>query len=798
MRRLKWLKRYFVAVLAFAVLAAVGSVSMAHAQTRYGNCDGPDMYGRRLCQGYLSGQYPLNYFTGDQLVMFDAPALLNVYDASAFINRYSGYLNGSNEKHKTSAAITIDVMLGKNGPEFGNSKTAGITYARDHFNEWADLVRSYDSRGLIDWTRSVYNNREYTNSSMNPSALDMYMGMDWEDATTLTIRFNNPDGSEPFVLDKWCGNLRGKGRLTGVETPKPAYVPDIQNATGQPGPLPGNGSSNSPGSGVYPGQTLKFNLLVRNAGNARGQDARIQGKVFSLDPSAGQPYNYYDAGCSGSCYNTPDKTTAPQRGIVYATGAGILYNPSYQTNMSALNAGQSFTAPPNGAQSSPYSMSYVVPSDAVDGRKICFYGHVDPSDEANGVALTNFGGMCFIVQRPVIPACSGASASPVSLDPGTQYAITSMVTFNESSAVDKVFADPSTRFFVRVVGPTGSGLDRTLTYAAGAPEVKRVGLSVGVTTALQPATNRAGEYTVTYGVTGGTGAIGCGGTSFSVTNKPYFEVKNGDLTAGAGMNAGGTDCAVARNDNASIVSWNRGSAGNYGGAGTQYAALALNRLQDFASGQGSALAPGGVSFANTTEGQLNIAGGLFGGKFGAVHCTADYFANATGVQSGPYVLNAKSVADGTHQVLFVDGDVYVKGNVTFSGSYANTAAVPSFAIVARGNIYIDPSVTQLDGFYVAQPASASDTKGNIYTCANDNVPAALNRTLQNSCSNRLVINGAFVARQVWLLRTYGTVSGDAAESFNYSPELWLSAPFGNNLSQARSDYDSITSLPPIL
>jgi hypothetical protein len=68
-----------------------------------------------------------------------------------------------------------------------------------------------------------------------------------------------------------------------------------------------------------------------------------------------------------------------------------------------------------------------------------------------------------------------------------------------------------------------------------------------------------------------------------------------------------------------------------------------------------------------------------------------------------------------------------------------------------------------------------------------------------------VVNGAFVASQIRFLRTNGTVkqssAGEAsgnsnqAEVFNYSPALWMAQPAS---TAADNNYDSITSLPPIL
>jgi hypothetical protein len=352
---------------------------------------------------------------------------------------------------------------------------------------------------------------------------------------------------------------------------------------------------------------------------------------------------------------------------------------------------------------------------------------------------------------------------------------------------------------------------------------------------------------VSWGVTGGPGAIDCGGdgtvptgpggpdnppATFDVTNQPYFKINGGDASVGAGMSTGGVDCAVPANTKAGIVSWNRGASSSYAGAGTGYAAMALNHLQEFATAQGtSSLRPSGLAFANDADGGVNLANGLYGGLFGGLPCIDDFYSTlpasakawSTFSQITPNVVSAykangpkifttpTTIPTGDHVTLYVDGDVYISANVTFAGggSYANAAAVPSFKLVAKGSIYIAPWVTQLDGMYVAQPTSVSSSDGNIYTCslvdaspadpAHPYKPASLNGSLYTTCQNQLTINGAFIANDVWLLRTDGSVSNIPAETFNFNPELWLTSPFDSSMGGSTSGkYDAITSLPPVL
>ena len=122
-------------------------------------------------------------------------------------------------------------------------------------------------------------------------------------------------------------------------------------------------------------------------------------------------------------------------------------------------------------------------------------------------------------------------------------------------------------------------------------------------------------------------------------------------------------------------------------------------------------------------------------------------------------------------------------------------------------------MTRLDGVYVA--------RGDIYTCTNGKSPFIENQ-MYNSCKDSLQVNGAFIANTVKLNR-YGNSSlrfGDraefpyggnrtcedgasrpvcAAETFNFSPELYLTNPALPPVSvPGQSGYDSITSLPPVL
>jgi hypothetical protein len=173
-------------------------------------------------------------------------------------------------------------------------------------------------------------------------------------------------------------------------------------------------------------------------------------------------------------------------------------------------------------------------------------------------------------------------------------------------------------------------------------------------------------------------------------------------------------------------------------------------------------------------------------------------------------LSAGNINPNTRPTVYVDGDVYISGDITNTGAW-DVSSMPVFQLVARGNIYISPTVKRLDGVFIAQKTSAG-TKGIVYTCTN---PAAglqfnalpLDGNLYDMCkAETLVVNGAVVADRLMLLRTKGSLKQSVAgetrasttvgEVFNYNPSVWIAQP--DYLGGKVDDYDAITSLPPVL
>lgn len=328
-----------------------------------------------------------------------------------------------------------------------------------------------------------------------------------------------------------------------------------------------------------------------------------------------------------------------------------------------------------------------------------------------------------------------------------------------------------------------------------------------------------------------------GGTATSeacviVVSKPYAQVFGGDVSAGNGF---GTACI--EDTNASVVGWNQ-RAGTFAGAGTQYAAYVLNVLQDFASAQNSSGAPtpSGLAFANQNVTGGDQTNGTYGKSIGSsLPCVPDYAgqmpssASSVGavppggltvssLGGGAYKYNGNltiaggSLGTSANTTLYVTGDVYIKGNIAYTGSWLMNQ-IPNFNLIVKGNIYIAGAVTQLDGSYVSQQTGGIG--GTIYTCTDPATPftpmslATPGNTVYTNCANKLTVNGSFTAQQIELLRSNGTLarakandtntSNSAAEVFNYNPALWIAQPLSGSSTANTSDtYDSIVSLPPVL
>jgi hypothetical protein len=130
------------------------------------------------------------------------------------------------------------------------------------------------------------------------------------------------------------------------------------------------------------------------------------------------------------------------------------------------------------------------------------------------------------------------------------------------------------------------------------------------------------------------------------------------------------------------------------------------------------------------------------------------------------VYNPININQGRKTTVIVDGDVRIRRNINYANSYDSREQIPSFAIIATGSIYIDPTVSRIDGLYVANET--------FDTCSHPSYG-----TTRVCSALQLTVNGAVAAKKIDLKRK-GLDTNSIGERFRFLPELYLSQPPSDN------------------
>lgn len=432
------------------------------------------------------------------------------------------------------------------------------------------------------------------------------------------------------------------------------------------------------------------------------------------------------------------------------------------------------------------------------------------------------------------------------------------------------FPEPNQLFNVKLKFNYGQNTPYNFTVVVNAPGIP--GLS-GTHSGTGPpgeivfnnlSVSTPGRYPVTWVVNiDGQPPLNCQG-QITVGERPYVRAYGNDVHAGGVIvspDGGGigdiNECTLGQvsNPGASIYAltleqnFNAPPPNNFYGAGSQFGVSTLGEIGNFFSA--SLHNPRRTNFAASpvhgiTFGNYNGTSGShswnpdivdadkvpnFGGSSSIVRCVPDYYAAAPEPVTPVAVLDISNMgADEARHVrpvgnrvilngsnitgkkaVYVDGDVVINSNITFA-NFSGSNTIPSLYIIAKGNIYISPTVTRIDGVYIAQK-NDGNAGGVIHTCANigSNNITVPRPEIGARCANQLVINGAFLADTIKFLRSRGTLqiaqnsglvkepasSGNIAEVFNFSPETYI-GDANPTLRRGAGSYDFITSLPPIL
>ncbi len=692
----------------------------------------------------------------------------SVRDVTTFINFVKCKYNNGSTQEKRGAAFIVYTMT-------RTTATSTTSVSSAVWSDWEDMVRAADAQGRISW----YANYSFTFNSYyqgccgggSDPADDAFYE---ETATSRAIVFRNPNGSVRYAIKYECANpvgTNGFGPLQAVNFNM-------------------NGTTSVNRTEVDPGQQLTFSHTLTNGGPSATNPSTIDWTTQRATSAAG-PWTNVSSGDAGAFTNGQTKTpggsgetlTVPADiapGTQYCRR--ITWNPDQATGGSGSSTPRCATVRYN------FTLTPVVNTNITNSSGGSVVGNIaEPGDTVTFTYAVNNGGTTASqnVNCTYRQASHGGYSTAA---PGTVFTPSGA---NCSTSTARSF-------------PAQTNNTQTATETVTAI----ANTSICRTLEVNPATQTGGS------VTSSTVCV-------HVATKPFMEVYGGDIAVGGGVESAPGACSV--NSGASIIGWNRrdSSGGGWRGAGTQFAAYAMSTIYDFSSGHSSgsvttAAVPSGLTFANTGADANN---GNFGGMFGAASCMPNYYAalpssannlgasTSAALSTGSYLregdlqINGGTIAPGNKVSVFVNGDVYISGNVTYGGSGGwNNGNIPMFRVVARGNIYVGNGVTQLDGLYVAQPTNSS-TKGIIFTCALSMGSVPANTAIVPNCTNKLTVNGAFMARQVQLMRASGTLSSgtaaeDPAEIFNYNPLLWISQPAPTSGNSGA--YDAINSLPPVL
>lgn len=332
---------------------------------------------------------------------------------------------------------------------------------------------------------------------------------------------------------------------------------------------------------------------------------------------------------------------------------------------------------------------------------------------------------------------------------------------------------------------------------------------------------------------------------------PFFQSQNGSTFAGGWFEDPGEFCDTSGGNYQSPDFNNLGTTKTRGGilafanvGGTRVGAHSNLDAMSLGLIEGSGGMPQNYGFYTGLSGTSDLSlanvdsngqgaaywGGLLDGGINRYpHCIPDYYntkrlppPNAPqivgniinlGAQSGQYQINGNAVLNagtispvsstsGRKLTYFVDGNLRITGNVEYDTS-RTAKNVPKLAVVVRGNIYVEPGVTQIDGWYIAQPSSGT-TGGEFWSCHDSSFSnPPIDTEIRGSCDQTLTVNGAITAKQVNLTRINGgfdpgsIAPASSAEVFNYTPEMVIGGPFFNQPGPPSGGLQSLISLPPV-
>jgi hypothetical protein len=745
-----------IVVTALAVSAFF--VGYAHVAKAY---PAGGVFGRAEFNGYFTNAFDFNRSGGEVLPQSCAGAY-NYFNGTGFCNAFPSWMTNAptfishvenaffsgNTRARTGAAFIIQTMLS------GSHSWPTIPEVQ----AWANLVFQYDAAGLINWNTNAYSfnlNSYFEGVDASPTPNDDAF-FD-ENTGGLAIVFSKPSGGVAYALRRACANPVGQNSI--------APLPPMANYS-----VDGWTTVSSPT--VKPNSSVTFSHFLRNNGPTGtgdiwwiGQDmpsqATIGGPVDSGAYAPGEVKNVFN-----HVVNVPINAVVGSQ-VCERVGWDPINN----------SGGRNGRGPTVCATVIPdFNLTPVVIADKTNGA------------EGDQVTFT------YQVTSSGVTPSTSVGCTPIGNTHGPGWA--PLPQQDAARTADPGYAPPATNC-PRVFQPNIPTNVATETITLGnLPPGSRVCRSLVV----DPKNETGGPR---------TSAESC----VIIAKTPYVRFMGNDVWAGGGFAAVNPAC----NTNAKITTQGRTlTSGAEAGSVGEYQVLALSQVTSFGSASKVLNGYGAVGDASrmlTFANSEPITSRL--GYYGAAsHCINDYSANYASspvIGAGTYTVNGRgsgawhvpgnltlsgAMQAGDQQVYYVTGDVTISGDLTYPGSYATLDDIPSLLVIATGNIYVAPSVQQMDGTFVAKGDGAAT--GVFYTCWPKNEPLSVTHPCN---ATKLTVNGAVLAARLDLLRAFGATGATDAqrqepgELFQFSPELYLRNVL-NSSSGTTIETTSLLDLPP--
>lgn len=155
-------------------------------------------------------------------------------------------------------------------------------------------------------------------------------------------------------------------------------------------------------------------------------------------------------------------------------------------------------------------------------------------------------------------------------------------------------------------------------------------------------------------------------------------------------------------------------------------------------------------------------------------------------------------------IVTSNGTVIIDGNINVTQHTVGSIGTAAQLVIIADKIIINSNVTHIDAWLVARPHDPAETlagpNGVISTC--DSIQAAgdyINGLKLGVCDKQLVINGALIAKEVQLRRTYGadkTTLSQPAETINLRADAYMWARPASASGSVPIKTTSTIELPP--